>query len=1502
MSASRRLLAGMLVALALHAALAAGAFARLPEAARLVLAFGALVLLPGHGWLAAIGALPPGGAGLASGWALGFGVAWLSLQVLVTRMLHLPFTVLAGWAIVPGALPWLVALLRVRLAPGATGEGRQPPLTALALLVVLIAAAVALVHVARTPPPVGFNTDSPDHIGTIRRMLAEGDAFPADAFFRDAGPMGADPRKGLWHPCLALVARLAHADPLAAWEVVAALLASLFVLNAASFGLLVAGPSGAVVAAWTLLLTYGGSLERQFLREAVFATKLADQLALATATAVLADLDERTRRSRLAAVGLALGAIATHVFAALQFAVVFGALGAGLLVRERGAGARFARLLGTSLALALPALPYLGWRAQSAYAPSNIIHTEPQGLMFVTGRAIVVTPGVLWDWLGLLWVVVPLSWWAWARASTRPAVLYLLTSSLAAAAIMFCPPLVGLLQPRLGYLLMRFVWLVPLPGALAFAVPALLRGATGGRGWRRTAAMAALAALALLAAPARRAGARALADPGPARAREAADDPLRWRDALAWMDAHLPPGSVVLADPATSYSIPMMTRHWVTNLVDQHSSPNDSLALRRILDARDGLDPYASWETTRRVVRRWGATAIALNGRFAQPPRLDFWGPDPVWFAAARARFDGAPVAFRRVWDSGDFVVYAIDTTALASLADDARPRADERPWDPAAGPAGRWRRACPSWSASGSGARARRRATPSPSCSTGTRRGACRRAPTSCRCASIVRCRPASRRPRGAPSPRARCSSGSATNAIASAPTACPSPMASGWTCGTRRRSSATRSPCRCPPTRRRATTGCRSRCCGSRTTRTTVSPTSSSTTTTTAACRWARCASTAARRHDRSRPMCGINGVFHYRQGEPDRARVAAQAHVQRHRGPDDRDVWCDGPAALGQRRLSIVDLSAGGHQPMPNEDRTVWVTFNGELYHWPEVRPQLAARGHVFRGGSDTEMLLHLWEEKGPALVDDLRGMFAFGLFDTSRRTLMLARDRLGKKPLFWHDDGRRIVFASELKSLMLDPGVPREVDQESIADFLTFQYVPQPRTIYRGVHKLPPGHRLVCDANGPRVERYWSLPVGVDRSLPAADAAVRLRELLAEAVRIRLMSDVPLGAFLSGGVDSSVVVALMTQASPAPVKTFSIGFEAEDYSELEHARVVARHLGTDHHEQVVKPRALALLPRLVWGLDEPFSDPSMIPTYYVAEMARRHVTVALSGDGGDEAYAGYTTYAWARDYARVDRVPGFVRRALALPARALHADHPLGRKLYRTGLDVVDRHLDTMAHFPPRDLADVLSPELSGTLRGHDPFAPYRETHARAREVMGAIPALPYLDALTYMTDDVLVKVDRTSMLNSLEVRAPLLDHVVLEFVARLPFEYKLRGEVSKWILKECGRPLLPPGILDRPKQGFGVPLEHWFGEDFGRLAHEVLLDRRCRDRGWLRPAAVEGLLAPGKGRESRRARQVFTILCLELWAQTWLDRPREALAAPTDGPLPLHPAVAATARD
>jgi hypothetical protein len=595
----------------------------------------------------------------------------------------------AAWT----ALPWLVSLATAPRAPAprsaghtaeraalhtATQQGRAGAIACAALIA--CAAVFALAHVARHGPPVTYLSDTPDHVGTIRRMLASGDPFPRDAFFRDAGPAGVDPRKGLWHPCVALVCALAHVDPVPAWHVLAAVLAALAVLIAAGFAWRLGGPVAAVAGGWGMLLGYGGGLGTQYLSEAVFATKLADALALATAAALLDDLEQRSLRSRLAVVVLALGTIHTHVFAAIQFTIAFGALGLGLLARDRAWSSPLRRLAATSIACALVAAPYLAWRAHVAYAPVNIIHTETQGMLTLARGVRIVSLGAVWDWLGPLWVLFPCSLLWWTRGVREPAVLYLLTTTLAVGALMFLPPVVALLEPRIGYLLARLPWLLPVGPATAFLV-ARAQGA-----WRAGRRVTALAPVALLVL----AFAGPLADAARAFTRGAAPNPLlahadmrRWQDALSWMDVNLPAGTVVLSDPATCYSIPAFTRHWVTALADQHSSPNDSLALARILDARDALDPYAPWSRTAAVVARWGATAIALNGRFPEPVALDYWSPSPDWYVAARARLERAPAAFARVYESQRFTVYRIDRDALARLTDGSTPRPFLRPRGP---------------------------------------------------------------------------------------------------------------------------------------------------------------------------------------------------------------------------------------------------------------------------------------------------------------------------------------------------------------------------------------------------------------------------------------------------------------------------------------------------------------------------------------------------------------------------------------------------------------------------------------------------------------------------------------------------------------------------------------------------------------------------------------------------------------------------------------------------
>jgi hypothetical protein len=658
---------------------------------RLALAFAALVLLPGAAFVA-MGLRPPGGAWLSATWALGFGVAWNAALVVVTILLRRPFTMLLGASPFITALLWVIAWrLDARRATRPGPRSVSGPLRGIALALVLAAAALAAIHAGRTGAVVSYYGDSPDHIGTIRRMIETGDAFPDDAFFRDAGRAGADPRKGLWHAEVALVTALAKVDPADAWLQLPAVIAPLFVLNVALLGWLSAAGTGAAVFAWVQLVVLAGSMQWFPLRKAMFATFLADQLALATAIAVLADLRRPSRAGRVAAVILGLGAIAAHVFSALQFAITLGALTVGLAVRDRAWRGAAARAFGTALAVGLASLPYLIWRERQSYAPVNIIHTEPQGLLTLFDSQRVVSIGVLWDWMGTSWILFPLlAWSLWRHGRRDPAALYALTTATAVGVVMFVPPVVAVLAPKLGYLLMRMIWMVPLSALVGWTLIALGRAVRARAGAARLRAAAGLAALLVFLAPTARDAAATLVDPQRFVRGDRDESPLRWRAPMAWMDAHLPPGQVILSDPATSYGVPMLTRHYVATLVDQHSSPSDSLALARILDARDALDPYSSWERTREVVRRWGVTAIVLNADFPRVPTLDYWAPSPGWVAAARARLARAPAAFERVYDAHGFAVYRIHRAALDTLSGAPAPRPFVTPYVPGAFPIAR--------------------------------------------------------------------------------------------------------------------------------------------------------------------------------------------------------------------------------------------------------------------------------------------------------------------------------------------------------------------------------------------------------------------------------------------------------------------------------------------------------------------------------------------------------------------------------------------------------------------------------------------------------------------------------------------------------------------------------------------------------------------------------------------------------------------------------------------
>jgi len=622
----------------------------------------------------------------------------------------------------------------------------------------------------------------------------------------------------------------------------------------------------------------------------------------------------------------------------------------------------------------------------------------------------------------------------------------------------------------------------------------------------------------------------------------------------------------------------------------------------------------------------------------------------------------------------------------------------------------------------------------------------------------------------------------------------------------------------------------------------------------------------------------MCGIAGIVKPRPGIVEAATVHRMCQTIIHRGPDDEGIYAKGGVGLGMRRLSIIDLS-GGHQPVHNEGKTVWVVFNGEIYNFSDLRKELERSGHCFYTNSDTEVIVHLYEEHGSDCVKRLRGMFALAVYDERSERLLLARDRLGKKPLHYAFDGSRLLFGSEIKALLAVAPELAEIDQQALLQYFSFGYIPDPATAFRPIRKLPPGHLLEFADGQLSVRQYWELPTyGTAQSKSEEGFLEEMEHHLAEAVRIRLISDVPLGALLSGGVDSSTVVALMARASSKPVRTFTIGFSEQDFNEAQAARTVADRFGTEHRELIVQPKIGETLQHLSSSLEEPFADSSILPTYYVSCMTREHVTVALAGDGGDELFGGYDRYAINLRGQVFNYIPpwaGKCYREHIFPR--LPGDFRGRRFIFNSTLNDRDRYLDSISFMSAfgRERA-LFSNDFLATCAASAPPDQLFKDYFDSAPAKDLLSHLLYLDTKTYLPADVLTKVDRMSMLTSLEVRAPILDHVFVEWAARLPLKFKFRQGRGKYLLRKlAARVGVPQEVLDRPKQGFALPLVHWMRGELKKDLLGILLEPRTLQRGYFDGEAVRDLLDEHfKGRRDNSA-VIWVLLMFELWHRNFL---------------------------
>ena len=628
----------------------------------------------------------------------------------------------------------------------------------------------------------------------------------------------------------------------------------------------------------------------------------------------------------------------------------------------------------------------------------------------------------------------------------------------------------------------------------------------------------------------------------------------------------------------------------------------------------------------------------------------------------------------------------------------------------------------------------------------------------------------------------------------------------------------------------------------------------------------------------------MCGICGKLIFNERIPSIDSIRSMCNTILHRGPDDEGIYTAPHIGLGQRRLSIIDLAAYACPPLANEDRTVWLVFNGEIYNFKELRKQLQECGHRFATNSDTEVIIHLYEEEGVACLQKLRGMFAFALWDGRRKILFCARDRMGKKPLCYVITPQSLVFGSEIKAITADPDVSVSPNFPAIDLYLTYQFVPSPYTAFEGIRRLRPGEYFTCDIKGNvRTQRYWEPPLPSKTTAPKEEIEAEIVHRLRESVRLRMVSDVPLGAFLSGGIDSAAIVALVAQECAKPVKTFSIGFEEEGFNELPYARLLAERYGTEHHEMIVKPNAAEVLPLLVRHYNEPFADSSALPTYYVSKITRQHVTVALSGDGGDESFAGYANYAAILAWNKWDVWPLRLRELFAEGGRDLLNSFPHGNTAarFRRGLamfgaaNVKARRLQFGTILKPEEKRLAYTPlfvdMISAPPVPEDPLEEYSY-----EKDMDALDWLMRHDQNFYLPDCLMVKTDIASMANSLEVRCPFLDHMFVEFAATIPSWLKRDATGGKIILKQAFNDLLPPEILSKPKTGFGLPIAKWFRNDLLSLLKESLLDETSERRGLFKQSSLKKMVNEHIGGHRDWSNRLWAFLFLELWFREFID--------------------------